>query len=424
MSQNVIAILLLDNTSKKYIKSNVTELGLMGVQIINNFNEITDEMLQKCKDVVILEGYLLNTNAYSDIRLFKALLGINIIFMGVNDTLLSTVKEYGSIYHSNPTMLNFESIQGAVYQDLAIEEFTEEPKINSNSKSVALKIIEDGDTFDAKIRSLAKDYLNLDSEHNQLMQKLYQCNAKCDDLQNLNAKLSNENSVLIKGFADVMKSSVTLNKSLKEYERIMSQDIYNKVSLNNYSNKPIIIYFKEIEEILHENSFIETLFEVFRLQGRQSVKVLRLYDESNCRRVKSLPSYYQVIRNSYLISDITTSDFIVKVGNYSDVLDILLTNKIGLDILIIVDCKSYDDVVISGSPIYFNLCRNRANLEYYDIRRDNTIVSGCEDDNYLVWEHYDIYTQLSSKEERFLFLSSRPVIQSIFDLYRLIASSV
>lgn len=424
MAQDVIAILLLDNTSKKYIKSNVTELGLMGIQIINNFNEITDEMLQKCKDVIILEGYLLNTNSYSDIRLFKALLGINIIFMGVNNTLLSTVKEYGVIYHSNPVTLSFESIQGAIYQDSALEESVEEPKISSDSKSVALKIIEDEDTFDTKVQSLAKDYLNLNSEYSQLTQKLSDYKAECKDLQNLNAKLSNENRVLINGFADVMKSSVTLNKSLKEYERIMSQDIYSKSSLNNYSNKPVIIYFKEIEEILHENSFIETLFEVLRLQGRQSVKVLRLYDGSNCRRVKSLPSYYQIIRNNYLVSDITTNDFIVKVGDYSDILDILLTNKIGLDILIIVDCKSYDDVVISGSPIYFNLCRNRANLEYYDISRDNTIVSGYEDDNYLVWEHYDNYIQLSSKEERFLFLSSRPVIQSIFDLYRLIASSV
>ena len=104
-------------------------------------------------------------------------------------------------------------------------------------------------------------------------------------------------------------------------------------------------------------------------------------------------------------------------------MDVLLTNKTGLDILIIVDCKAFDDVIINSASMFLNLCRNRQNLDAYDISRDNTIVNGYDDPNYLVWGHYEELQTLMSREERFLYLASRPVMRQVFDLYRLLSIS-
>ena len=222
----------------------------------------------------------------------------------------------------------------------------------------------------------------------------------------------------------MMRNSIKLNKSLKEYERIMSKDVYSKISLSNYPNRPIIVYLKEIEELVHQNALIDTLFEILRLQGRHSVKVLRLFDGASCRRVKALPDNYHIVRNQFLVSEITTNDFIAKVGDYREILDIILSNKTGLDVLILVDSKAQDDVILSGASMYFNLCRNRRNLENYNLVRDNTIVNGIEDDNCLVWGHYDQLPRLLSKEEKFLFLASRPVMRTLYDLFCLMSSRV
>lgn len=422
MEKQIVAILLLDTTSRKQLKTNISEIGLQGVLIVNNFNEITEDIVSKCNKVVVLEGYLDSLNSFSDIRLFSALLNIKLTFIGTNPDKLKILSQYGNVFNSDPTKIDFETIQGALYQDSVLEQHSDINKLSDSIK--ASQSIIANESYDTTVQEVAKDFINISTELVKTQDDLTYLEYVCKNLQNINAKLSTENATLTDGFSKMLANAVTLNKSLKEYERIMSKDIYAKININNYPNKPAIIYLKEVEELIHENSFIETLFEILRLQGKQSVKVVRLYDGSSCRRMKALPSYYYPIRNQFLVSDLVSNDFIVKVGDYHEIFDILFTNKMHLDVLIIVDCKTMDDTVTNGATVYLNLCRNRNNIEAYDINVENTIVNGEEEEGYNVWEHYEHYKDLISKEEKYLFLSSRPVMQSILDLYRLMSTSI
>ena len=425
MVGNIATILLLDSLSKKFIKTNTTELGLMGITIVNSFDEITDDMLNSNKNLVILESYFQNNAGYSDVRLFKTLFsGIRFVFLGVNQELLETLKEYGDVFRADQTLIDYEMIQAAIFEDKVLEDTTGVVHNYNNNATFAKNILENEDTFDSKVINIAKDFLSLEAELRRQRMLCAEWKDKTENLQNVNAHLTSENNSLIKGFEEMMRNSIKLNKSLKEYERIMSKDVYSKISLSNYPNRPIIVYLKEIEELVHQNALIDTLFEILRLQGRHSVKVLRLFDGSSCRRVKALPDNYHIVRNQFLVSEITTNDFIAKVGDYREILDIILSNKTGLDVLILVDSKAQDDVILSGASMYFNLCRNRRNLENYNLVRDNTIVNGIEDDNYLVWGHYDQLPRLLSKEEKFLFLASRPVMRTLYDLFCLMSSRV
>ena len=425
MVGNIATILLLDSISKKFIKTNTTELGLMGITIVNSFDEITDDMLSNNKNLIILESYFQNNASYSDVRLFKSLFGsLRFVFLGVNQEFLDTLKEYGDVFCADPTLIDYEMIQAAVFGDKVLEDTTGIVHNYNDNANFAKNILENEDTFDSKVINIARDFLSLESELRRQHMLCAEWKEKTENLQNVNAHLTSENNSLIEGFEEMMRNSIKLNKSLKEYERIMSKDVYSKISLSNYPNRPIIVYLKEIEELVHQNALIDTLFEILRLQGRHSVKVLRLFDGASCRRVKALPDNYHVIRNQFLVSEITTNDFIAKVGDYREILDIILSNKTGLDVLILVDSKAQDDVILSGTQMYFNLCRNRHNLENYNLVRDNTIVNGIEDNNYLVWEHYDQLPSLVSKEEKFLFLASRPVMRTLYDLFCLMSSRV
>lgn len=350
--------------------------------------------------------------------------GIRFVFLGVNQELLETLKEYGDVFRADPTLIDYEMIQAAIFEDKVLEDTTGVVHNYNNNATFAKNILENEDTFDSKVINIAKDFLSLEAELRRQRILCAEWKDKTENLQNVNAHLTSENNSLIKGFEEMMRNSIKLNKSLKEYERIMSKDVYSKISLSNYPNRPIIVYLKEIEELVHQNALIDTLFEILRLQGRHSVKVLRLFDGASCRRVKALPDNYHIVRNQFLVSEITTNDFIAKVGDYREILDIILSNKTGLDVLILVDSKAQDDVILSGASMYFNLCRNRRNLENYNLVRDNTIVNGIEDDNYLVWGHYDQLPRLLSKEEKFLFLASRPVMRTLYDLFCLMSSRV
>ena len=405
MEKQIVAILLLDTTSRKQLKTNISEIGLQGVLIVNNFNEITEDIVSKCNKVVVLEGYLDSLNSFSDIRLFSALLNIKLTFIGTNPDKLKVLSQYGNVFNSDPTKIDFETIQGALYQDSVLEQHSDINKLSDSIK--ASQSIIANESYDTTVQEVAKDFINISTELVKTQDDLTYLEYVCKNLQNINAKLSTENATLTDGFSKMLANAVTLNKSLKEYERIMSKDIYAKININNYPNKPAIIYLKEVEELIHENSFIETLFEILRLQGKQSVKVVRLYDGSSCRRMKALPSYYYPIRNQFLVSDLVSNDFIVKVGDYHEIFDILFTNKMHLDVLIIVDCKTMDDTVTNGATVYLNLCRNRNNIEAYDLNVENTIVNGEEEEGYNVWEHYEHYKDLIKRAKyQILFYAS------------------
>lgn len=420
----ISAILLLDPISRRLIKSNVSEIGSKDIIIVNSFNEITEEIIKACNKVVILDSYLRNVDSYSNIRLFKALLGIELIILGGNLAEDSTLSLYGDVFECDYTNLDYTMIQSAVFQDSNAESSSIAGEGREDYLKFANSIINSENLFESQIIDLARQFIN---EHNELLSlsKEFKESIKQNKLlQNINAKISIENDRLTAQFASMMKNAMKLNKSLTEYEHILSQDVYTKLSLSNYAKKPTVIYLKEIEMLNHETSFIEVLFEMLRMQGKQSVKVLRLYDSANCRQVKALPSYYKIFRNGFLVSDVTNNDFIAKVGDYNEILDILLTNKTGLDILIIVDCKGFDDTVVSGAQLYFNLCSDVDHVTSYDLNIENTIINGKEDDKLLVWGEYEEIANLTSKEEVFLFLSSRPIMQTIYALYHLTVNSV
>jgi hypothetical protein len=419
-----IAIILLDPISRKFVNSNIMDTVVRGVEIINNLNEITKEMVQECPNVIVFESFIQNSYGYADLKLFKAILNIKYTFIGVNDDTLDTLKEYGNTFRCSLDEVDFDIIQSAIFQDFAAEDNSASVNGYNGNLRFAENILSNEHNFDENIVNLAREYTSNLFEWMKDRDSLKLLKNKFQHLNTVNDKLQTENSILVEGFQGLIQDAAKLNGNIKEYEKIMSRDIYEKIDATKYPNRPLIIYLKEFEELIHENSFIETLYEMLRFQGRNSVKVLRLYDGSNCRKVKVLPDYYYRMRNQFLVSDVIANDFLVKVGAYNDVLDIILNNKTGLDVLVIIDCKSMDDVIMSNASLYLNLCRSSNNVVAYGLDYANTVINGVEQEDYLVWSHYTELSQIDSKETKFLFLASRPVMRTIYDSFRLVSTSI
>ena len=86
-----------------------------------------------------------------------------------------------------------------------------------------------------------------------------------------------------------------------------------------------------------------------------------------------------------------------------------------------MDSKSYDDVVISGAALNFSLCREQKHLPIFGLNEKNTLVNSGDTDYDLYWGFYD--TEGMDKNEKMVFLSSRPVIRKILELSRYFAQS-
>lgn len=398
------AILVLDDISKEKIKSNVSSLISRGIAIVNSLSEITTQMLQDTTTTFIMEGTLQKNDGLAELRFYKAALNLDYIFLMTKSKWDMVIHELGRIFQTNIVNLNFDTLQAAMYGDKSLET----PGIQTSNDAIELakKICAEDSDYKSSERILADALLSTLVLEQQIKNKLDTMKLRCEQLECENSVLRTRYNAYLSEYTKIFEKAVQLNSALSQYEVIFTKDLYQKIDLYSHNERPAIIYIKEHEWLAGFDKLIETLFNAIRIQNKQSVKVLRLFDSSSSRRLLTLPKYYHVIKNKYKMSDVESSDFVCKTGDYMRILDSLLLNRMHLDVLIIVDCKDHNDTVLSGSHIIFNVCGRTESLESLHLSSKNTITNDENSDLY--WDDYD--TRSLSKNEAFVYLSSRPVI--------------
>lgn len=410
-------ILLFDDVSKEIVKTNVSALVSKGVIIVTALDEITDDMLQVTHTVVVLEGYVFSAFGMSDLRLYKILLNLEYLYIGLNSVWLDAMRPLALCYKADISLLNDAMLQAAVYQDKSLETPDVEPVIDDCRRLAETIIHARADYSELEIQ-LAETLLGVLGRERYASKEQKSQEEYIRRLENKNGMLSSDNAMLFQGYSSIVEDAIKANMALRQYEIIFSEDIYQKIDIHGYTERPHIIYLKEQEYFLGIDALIETLVSVFRLQNRQSVKVLRLFDSSSSRRMLTLPSYYKVLTNRYTLKDIETNDFVCKSGDYVRILESLLMNRLHLGVLIVVDCKDHGDVVLSGMVLLYHLCQRYDSFKPLGLDKDNTITnSRIEDDGVLQWYNYELGDL--DPEERFITLSARPVIQDILEQSRL-----
>lgn len=395
-------ILALDDISKEKIKSNISVLISRGVFIVSSLNEITDLMLSETRTVFILEGMFQQRDGIAALRVYKACLNLEYIFLMPKSKWDDLISGMGRLYATDIVNLSFDVIQAALFDDKALEAVDIESDIDCCE--LAKKNCED-DSCGYTERLLSNTLLSVLAREAEARRKLDALTLRCEQLNCECEILRNKNNNYMQEYTKMFSKAVQLNEALSQYEVIFTKDIYTKIDLYSHSERPSILYIKEFEELVGFDRLIETLYNAIRIQSRQSVKVLRLYDSSSSRKILTLPSYYTVIKNKYKMTDIECNDFVCKTGDYVRILDSLLLNRMHLDVLIVADCKDHNDTVLSGSYIIFNTCRRKSSLAPLKLSEKNTITNDNTD---LHWEEYD--TSSMDKKESFVILSNQPVI--------------
>lgn len=432
MSEKIKALLLLDDNSKAAIKTNISAMSSNGIHFITSLAEINDKLVESCNKLIILDGYLELSRSYMDLLLYKSLYDLQLYYLGNNDSWLHYMKPISTCYRCKISVLDQDVIQAALYQDNSLEA-TEDLNEFDDCTTLAQSVLNDNKSTSAVEAKLANSLLSIKQREDILLNENHELRERNEQLEDENLKMRKKEQILTDKYSQLIDSSITLNRTLKEYEVVLTRNIYTKLDVHNYGNRPDIIYIKEYEDLPELDSLLDTLFNVFRIQMQKSVKVLRLYDNSGNRKLAVLPDYYNVILNKYTSSDISSNDFLAKTGDYLNVLDSLLMNRINLDVLIIVDCKDHNDTVLTGSALQLCTCRDREHMEAFGLKGDNTIVygdDGSQNDTEvnlapnsapMMWGDYDFD---GTNNEQFVFYSSRPVIKKILLLFDYFKQSI
>lgn len=422
MDKSEKIILLLDDVSKTIIKTNVSTLIARKVEIISSLAELAKMKLEDIRTVIILEGFLRCGYALSDVKLYKALTGLEFLYLGSDVVFIESIKDIANVYQCDISLLSYEMIQAAMYSDSSFN--VDIAKCSIEQDAVIAENVLQNYAGDEKVLQLARAFLAL---YDREQARIHEINVLKDRVKNYkieNDFLKKDNDRLLTSYSDLLLQAAELNSVLQQYEISFSKDIYTKLNLSNYVERPNIIYLKEYEDFLFLDELIETIFSALKIQNRQSVKVLRLYDSSDSNRIITLPSHYKFLGNHYLNSDVIANDYLCKSGDYIKVLEMLLFNKTNLDVLIIVDCKDFNDIVLNGATLQLNLCREPEHLDILHLSKENTIVNGSQEEypDLLCWDSVNLAGK--SKAESFMYLSSRKVIQRVLGLSRIFELAV
>lgn len=405
----------LDSNSRAMIKSNIYVMNQNGVEFVDSLANAVQGLNAECDTIVILEGATRYSNLVNDVKVFKELFNPTIVYMGARNEVVNYLEKYVSVFECSIVNLDWDLVQAAMFQDSAMED--KSSKVNDLAEEAMGILTGQISRTDERVTKVMAHYLSLLEVHKQQENKISALEEKVQYYFNLNEYNKNRQELLLSGYKELFTEAEKLNKVLEHYEVGLTSDINEKVDATRYSERPSIIYVKEYEELFNLEQLLTTLVEVFKLQRRKTVKVVRLYDSLAGNRITCLPDYYAKFYNSFQVSDVLVNDFVAKAGDYRGLLEVLLLNKINLDVLIVVDCRSWNDTVVASTNLNLCTCRDSVSMNKLGLDVRNTIINGNENSNpgCLCWSSYDL--RQMSKKEKFVFLSGRPLIHRLLTMY-------
>lgn len=397
-------VLYLDEESKHRVKIDSALLNSDEVSIVSSLQDVQEEMLDESRRVVALDGALHTGARVKGLQFYRDVLSLQLIFLLAEKKNAELCKGLGRVYGCNTSVLDYELLQASIYDDAS----QKEEKTDESTQKLALEVQQGNGSAEEKI--LANEYLKVIEREQVLIKRVAELQEQLDTIVLRNAILSEQNRKWADGCRELIRRAVAQNENLARFETVFSQDIYAKLMLSHYPNKPLILYLKVFTDFVGMNAMIETLVDVYRYQMRKSVKVLNLYDGSGDRAIRLLPDYYYRVHNYYAMEEVVNNNYLCKSGDYNNLLDRLLTNKYGLDVLILVDCKDHDDMVVQGLCLQYNLCRTVRQAQILSLAQNNTIINQ-KMDGWLQWVPANV--EKLTEKERFVKLSSRKAIQEI-----------
>lgn len=408
------AIFLVDSLSRINSSIDLAELKRFDIHIISDLKEITS-LEYKGIPVIILDGFVQSENGMTELILYKELLGLEYIFLSNNEILLKQLEEYAKVFSFNTEQINYSMLMSVINDDKeASKQFISEP--DDKFQKIAKMVSENPALADDNLREMSTALLNLIDANKRVSSSKDDLKERFEEVSALNRNKESQLQFLGKYVDDLMKQTIKVNKSLKDYSFLCQKNIYDKVNLENFKNKPNIIYFKEYGEFLHLDTFIQTLAEVMKIQFDLPTKVLWIMDKNNPIRLSYIPEYYTIFSDGvYTKPLIHISDYMCTTGGYEEIMRVLCDNQSFTSNLIIVDSKLVNDTILFSSDILkIDLCRSKSKIRAYSLFSDRTVTNG-NDEGEMEWGHYYDYETLE-EEDRFLFLSNRPVIKNITDI--------
>lgn len=406
---DVKCTILISDVSNSDMISNLAELAIYKVNIINFVSDLNQDLLANSRRVVVI-GHMVDSEI-KYLQLMQHYLSLEVYYLGADDVICRIFSKFAKSFKVDYTRFDYSFLVSMFYNDRAFLQTNSVDKFTPITTSVNLAK-KFSNSSDKDMGLLANEFLLLNNELSECFSREDELLKRISDLELETLSLHRTASAFMDENSRLVSEHANHHTQLSDYQVMLTTDLYDTININKYKSRPKIIYLKEHTEFLHLESFIRTITDMIRVQLNRSFKVIRLHDSVDVNRVKLVRENYLTTNGNFLKSDVISSDYVLSYGNYLKLFDVVMHGP--LDYLIVVDCKKFNDVVLIGDYLKLDLCRSYSSVEKLGLQEFNTVVNNHT--RVMSWNTYPEFKKFKNDSDRIIKLTSKPVMRRIYDL--------
>lgn len=396
MSGNVVV--LIDPYTRKSVESITYDALAKHVTVITDVREITDA--NYACDFVFFEPAVPAVVTPAIVSEFVSMYGVkpHLVY-----STPEVAEAFGGQIHAvsaSYKALEWNLVYAVIHNDLAVLE----PYQRSRDASVKFAELIDGLPAECKdpVGRLYTSYLELSHTVSTLLESNALLRETVDNYRSVGSKTSAAIEELKKLLQDAVQQNQTYCAMLSES--------YDVTFNGMYADRPRVLYIKTISHLSGIDNLLMVLYAVLTKQYRVSCKVVKLVDSANAVSIRYVPNVYVPLSDSYNTYDVLSNDFVMNLGAYNILMNLLMLNRSGLDILIVHDMRGTMNSALDSSLV---------DLQLHEISGDYSVLG--EYDNVLtdvgkgaqfVWKYEDVMEYTGTETSK---LANHPTIAHIMD---------
>ena len=296
--------------------------------------------------------------------------------------------------------LEWNLIYAVIHADLAILE----PYKKTRADCVKFSELIDNLPVECKepVDRMFKSYLDL----GHAVRTLVVDNAK------MRETVTNYQSVGRKTTAAIQELKQLLEEATEENRTYcaMLSESYDVTFRGLYADRPRVLYIKSISHLSGIDNLIAVLYSVITKQYKTSCKVIKLVDSANASSVRYVPNVYVPITDTYNTYDVLNNDFVLCLGAYNVLMDLLMLNRSGLDVLIVHDQRGTMNDAIDSTLVDLKL--NEVSGDYALLGEYDNTLTDIDKGAQFVWKFADVVQYSGTRATR---LANHPTISAILN---------
>lgn len=312
------------------------------------------------------------------------------------------LSEIAHLFKCDYTSIDWNLVYAVVTGDYALlEVYQNEIRTVSSFEAVRERVPEDLQEY---FVNLYKGSLGLLSRQSAIIEE----NTRLQELLRMQEQVGTR---MMKGIRGLKTTLDNHSAKIKEYEMLLSGCIDFTVS-GFYPDRPKILYIKRTSHVPGMDILLNILYFVITQQYKSSCKIVKLVDPASATDARYIPNNYLIIRDTYRTNDVLQSDFVVKMGAYQMLFDLLLLNRSTLNYLIIHDMRGVRSDALDTQLMDVKICEMTS--DYAVLGEHNLVISEYGKVSDFQWTYKECSKYNSTDIQR---MTGHPTVTGILDLF-------